>query len=61
MSNFAFLQSEWILVFEAAHKAEGAVHGDARVSCFYARRALELAVAWLFTHDKLSSCPIRTT
>ena len=46
MSNFAFLQAEWALVFEAAHKAEGTAHSDARASCFYARRALELAIAW---------------
>ena len=57
MSNFAFLQSEWAWVFEAAHKAEGSAHSDARASCFYARRALELATAWLFTHDKAFKLP----
>lgn len=51
MSNFSFLQAEWGLVAEAAQRAEGAVHSDARASCFYARRALELAVDWLFKHD----------
>lgn len=51
MSNFAFLQPEWALLFEAASRAEGAAHGDARTSCFYARRALELAVDWLYKHD----------
>jgi type I restriction enzyme R subunit len=50
-SNFAFLQAEWGLVFEAAQRAESAIHSDARASCFYARRALELAVDWLFKHD----------
>lgn len=49
--NFAFLQVEWGSVFEAAHRAESAVHSDARASCFDARRALELAVDWLFKHD----------
>jgi hypothetical protein len=27
------------------------VDADARASCFYARRALEIAVAWAFKHD----------
>ena len=51
MSNFAFLQAEWGFVHEAATKAEQAVHSDPRTACFYARRALELGVAWLFAHD----------
>jgi type I restriction enzyme, R subunit len=57
MSNFAFLQAEWDLVFEAAQKAEHHTHADARSACFYARRALELAVAWLYTHDKALKLP----
>lgn len=52
MSQFLFLQAEWPLLFEAASEAEGDAHGDARVSCFYARRALEIAVAWLYRHDR---------
>lgn len=28
MSQFAFLRREWAAVFEAASKAEAAVHGD---------------------------------
>ena len=51
MSNFAFLQREWAGVHEAASKAEAAVHPDPRTACFYARRALELAVAWAYKHD----------
>lgn len=57
MSNFAFLQTEWPLVFEAAHRAEASAHSDARAACFYARRALELAVTWLYTHDKTFKLP----
>ena len=57
MSNFAFLQAEWALVFEAARQAEHHAHGDARSACFYARRALELAVNWLYTHDKALKLP----
>ena len=43
MSQFAFLQREWSAVFDAASRAEAAVHADPRTACFYARRALELA------------------
>lgn len=57
MSNFAFLQSEWSLLFEAASKAEGMANTDARASCFYARRTLELAVDWLYKHDKAFRLP----
>jgi type I restriction enzyme R subunit len=57
MSNFAFLQTEWPLVFEAAHRAEASAHSDARAACFYARRALELAVTWLYKHDKTFKLP----
>ena len=57
MSNFAFLQSEWSLLFEAATKAEGMANTDARASCFYARRTLELAVDWLYKHDRALRLP----
>ena len=45
MSNFAFLQPEWSFLYGAASKAEGMANTDARTSCFYARRTLELAVS----------------
>jgi type I restriction enzyme R subunit len=51
MSQFAFLQREWSAVYEAASKAEAAVHADPRTACFYARRALELAVSWAYKFD----------
>ena len=51
MSNFAFLQAEWPEVYESASKAETAVYPDPRAACFYARRTLELAVAWAYKHD----------
>ncbi len=57
MSNFVFLQAEWAFLHEAAHKAEQAVHSDPRTACFYARRSLELGVAWLFAHDKSFKVP----
>ena len=57
MSNFAFLRGEWEDVFEAADKAASAVHADPRTACFYARRALELAVAWVYKHDAALKLP----
>jgi type I restriction enzyme R subunit len=57
MSHFCFLQREWLDVFEAAGKAEAAVHPDPRTACFYARRALELLVAWMYKHDAALKLP----
>lgn len=57
MSNFAFLQPEWGLFFESAQKAEALANVDPRASCFYARRTLELAVAWLYKHDSALRLP----
>jgi len=37
--------------------SEQHAHADARSSCFYARRALELAVSWLYTHDNVLKLP----
>ncbi|MFZ3139477.1 DEAD/DEAH box helicase family protein [Polaromonas sp.] len=59
MSNFAFLQSEWPLFHEAAIKAEGLVNSDPRAACFYARRTLELAVKWLYKHERALCLPYR--
>ncbi len=57
MSQFAFLQREWSAVFDAAARAEAAVHADPRTACFYARRALELAVSWAYKHDAALRLP----
>src|SRR5271166_2858222 len=57
MSQFSFLQREWSAVFDAATRAEVAVHSDPRTACFYARRALELAVAWAYKHDGTLQLP----
>src|SRR5574340_858875 len=57
MSQFAFLKREWPDVFEAAGKGEEAVHADPRTACFYAQRALELAVAWVYKHDAAVELP----
>lgn len=47
-SNFAFLQTGWPELLAEAQRAEAACHADPRTACFYARRTLELAVAWLY-------------
>ncbi|MBE7464250.1 MAG: DEAD/DEAH box helicase family protein [Planctomycetes bacterium] len=57
MSQFHFLQSEWPDLHESAAKAEALAHPDPRAACFYARRALELAVAWLYKHDRSLRMP----
>jgi type I restriction enzyme R subunit len=57
LSLFAFLQDEWPALHEAANRAASAVNADARSSCFYARRALELAVHWLYKHDAALKLP----
>jgi type I restriction enzyme R subunit len=57
MSQFVFLEREWAAVFEAASKAEATVHPDPRTACFYARRALELAVGWAYKHDAALRLP----
>jgi type I restriction enzyme, R subunit len=58
MSNFAFLhQPEWSFLVESARKVEELAKSDARASCFYARRTLELAVAWLYKHDRSLRLP----
>jgi type I restriction enzyme R subunit len=57
MSNFAFLQSEWPQLFAEGQKAEALVVPDPRTACFYARRALELAVTWLYKSDSALKLP----
>jgi hypothetical protein len=37
MSHFSFLQREWPDVFDAAERAEDAVHANPRTACFHAR------------------------
>ena len=56
-SNFLLLQAEWPAVYESAVKAEQMVHPDPRTACFYARRALEVAVEWLYKYDSSLKLP----
>src|SRR3989442_545356 len=57
MSQFSFLQPEWTAVYDAATRAEAVVNADPRTACFYARRALELAVSWAYKHDSALRLP----
>ncbi len=57
MSQFGFILDEWPQVFEAATRAEASARSDPRAACFYARRALELAVAWAYKHDRALRLP----
>jgi type I restriction enzyme, R subunit len=57
MSNFAFLRFEWPEVFTAASRAESLVYPDPRAACFYARRALEFAVQWLYKAERALTLP----
>ena len=59
MSQFAFLNPEWPDVHDAAGKAESLAYPDPRTACFYARRALELALHWLYKHDPALKLPYR--
>ncbi len=60
MSNFTFLQTEWPELYDSARKVESLVHNDARTCCFYARRALELTVQWLYQNDAELKQPYET-
>jgi len=57
MSQFTFLQAEFPAIYESANKAFSAVHPDPRTACFYARRALELTVNWLYQYDNSLELP----
>ena len=57
MSNFTFLQTEWPEIYHSARRVEEYVQSDPRSACFHARRALELAVLWLYTHDEKFQYP----
>ncbi|HNV71944.1 MAG TPA: DUF4145 domain-containing protein, partial [Candidatus Ozemobacteraceae bacterium] len=57
VSQFQFVAGAWPELFEAASKAESLAISDPRTSCFYARRTLELAVAWLYKHDAALKLP----
>jgi len=56
-SQFAFVGKEWPDVLEPARKAEEWAVPDPRNACFYARRALELTIHWVYKHDANLTLP----
>ena len=52
MSNFDFLKPEFKRFYPNASQAEKLALADPRGSCFYARLTLEMAVHWLYDHDR---------
>ena len=56
MSNFSFLQNEWLAIHDSATKAESYLNSDCRAACWYARMGLEQMVAWLYQHDANFKC-----
>ena len=61
MSQFQFLQAEFTEVHGHARKAETVALSDPRGACFYARLALEVAVKWMYRHDRTLRSPYETT
>ncbi|MGO1056954.1 DEAD/DEAH box helicase family protein [Crossiella sp. CA198] len=59
MSNFAFLKAEWPDLGGEATRAERLVVADPRAAVFYARRAVELGVTWMFEVDEALQRPYR--
>lgn len=57
MSHFTYLEAEWPQLHESARRAEVVANIDPRTSIFYARRTLELAVAWLYKFDRSLRLP----
>jgi type I restriction enzyme R subunit len=57
MSQFGFLQTEWPDIFAAAARSETQTLTDPRAAAFYARRALELTMAWLYKADTRLKLP----
>lgn len=57
-TNFAFLKNEWPDIYETAAKAENLANTDPGTTCFHARRALELAVDWIYKYDQELAPPL---
>ena len=57
MTHFQFLAAEWPDLFDSASKAEALAIIDSGTACFYARRALEVAVRWAYKFDRALRLP----
>ena len=56
-SNFEFLLKNWCFLYEDAQLVEEYALKDPRAAAIYARRALELALKWLFANDTAIKSP----
>ena len=56
-TNFGFLQTEWLQIYESAVKAESFALPDPGTACFHARRTLELVMQWLYRSDSRLHLP----
>lgn len=61
MSSFLFLTDEWPDLAEPAKRAEALALTDPRASCFYACRALEQAIGWMYENDTALLTPYEDT
>jgi type I restriction enzyme R subunit len=61
VSNFDFSKTGWPEISEEARRSEHYAFGDPRSSIFYARRALELTVTWLYQVDESLHLPYNGT
>jgi type I restriction enzyme R subunit len=52
--NFEFLQAEWPQLHAEARNAERDALFDARTTCFFARRAVEQTVDWIYRTENLA-------
>jgi type I restriction enzyme R subunit len=59
VSNFVFLEDDWPDLAAECIQAERSAAVDPRTSCFYARRALELAVHWMYDVDSALRPPYK--
>ena len=59
VSNFVFLRAEWPDLFNEALRAERNTLADPRTACFYARRALEISLKWLYDADDSLRTPYK--
>ena len=59
MSHFIFAELEFKEIYSASRRAESLANNDPRASCFYARRALELLVTWVYENANSLTLPYR--
>ncbi len=56
-SNFDFLESNWSFLHKETKRVEAFAFRDPRTAAFYARRTLELGLAWLYKNDTSLKAP----